>query len=538
MRQLTAIIFTPILLLLAGCTTDDRINRQDEGLTPVKLTASHGNDITIESSKTRASNGLYSATTGFTGGETVKVYLNSTSTSSDYTVGEPNGSHVSELSGGLLYYPPTGAINLFAVYPSTSSASHTVAYDQTSDPNYKASDLMYAKAAVDQESKSSPQNLTFSHQLVKLKLNIIKGAGITSVTEVKMNNVKRTVSVSPSISSAGIGSATSTGDANGDNILIFSGTNTSSSAQTYACVFPAQAWSNTNFISVTADTKTVTYKLDRASWTPGSEYELTLNVNAVALGTTISITGWNDTNPNVVVNPTVTEPYVLMPLSAVTSNHVGWIITSDGDVVNTAAAATYFCKTSVAMIAYVGEAGTADTSNGTYKGLAISLNDIGNKINWCEQTSAFCQTSQYTTISDALTDKGGISQTTTYVTNASGHTHPVVTAIAGYRTSTTHPSGTSDWFLPSMGQWNLMVKALVTKAGKTAVNLSEGDNAIMKNNTFDSLFTQAGATGLDHGYFSCTEQNEAFIWLYSSSMGKAFVARKNDSAYLRLIIAF
>lgn len=538
MRQLTAIIFTPILLLLAGCTTDDRINRQDEGLTPVKLTASHGNDITIESSKTRASNGLYSATTGFTGGETVKVYLNGTSTSSDYTVGVPNGSHVSELSGGLLYYPPTGAINLFAVYPSTSSASHTVAYDQTSDANYKASDLMYAKAAVDQESKSSPQNLTFSHQLVKLKLNIIKGAGITSVTEVKMNNVKRTVSVSPSISSAGIGSATSTGDANGDNILIFSGTNTSSSAQSYTCVFPAQAWSNTNFISVTADTKTVTYKLDRASWTPGSEYELTLNVNAVALETTISITGWNDTNPNVVINPTVTEPYVLMPLSAVTSNHVGWIITSDGDVVNTAAAATYFSKTSVAMIAYVGEAGTADTSSGTYKGLAISLNDIDNTISWCNQIDAVCITSQYADISNALTDKDGIDQTTTYVTNASEHTHPVATAISVYRTSTTHPSGTSDWFLPSMGQWNLMVKALVTKAGKTAVDLSEVNNAIMKNNTFDSLFTQAGATGLDHGYFSCTEKNEAYIWLYSGSMGKAFVATKDTPAYLRLILAF
>ena len=112
-------------------------------------------------------------------------------------------------------------------------------YDQTSDDNYKASDLMYATKAVDQADKANAQNLEFAHQLVKLKLNIIKGAGITEVTEVKMKNVKRTVSVAPTTSSAGIGSATSTGDENGDNILIFSGSNTSTDAQTYACVFPA-----------------------------------------------------------------------------------------------------------------------------------------------------------------------------------------------------------------------------------------------------------------------------------------------------------
>ena len=83
-----------------------------------------------------------------------------------------------------------------------------------------------------------------------------------------------------------------------------------------------------------------------------------------------------------------------------------------------------------------------------------------------------------------------------------------------------------------------MVKALVTKAGETDVDLSEGDNAIMKNNTFESLFTQAGAIGLEYGYFSCTEKNEANIWLYSGSMGKAFVDTKTTPAYLRLIIAF
>jgi hypothetical protein len=234
---------------------------------------------------------------------------------------------VSSLTGGSLYYPPSGSISLFAIYPAASASSHTVTYDQTSDDNYKASDLMYAQKTVAQADKAAAQNLVFAHQLVKLKLNIIKGAGITEVTEVKMKNVKRTVSVAPTTSSAGIGSATSTDDENGDNILIFSGSNTSSETQTYACVFPAQAWNNTDFITVTADSKTVTYQLNRSEWTAGAEYELTFHLNAVALNTTISITGWTDSNPSVVVNPSANTGMTLTISDVDAQTYTGSAIT-------------------------------------------------------------------------------------------------------------------------------------------------------------------------------------------------------------------
>lgn len=302
MTRKTVIIYISALLFLTGCQADKTDDPRQDGLVPVTLTASQGSILSISGGMTRATDGLYSATSGFSGEETVRVFLNNSSSSSDYTMGSPTAG-VSSLTGGSLYYPPSGDITLFAVYPAASASSHTVAYDQTSDDNYKASDLMYATKAVDQANKAAAQNLEFAHQLVKLKLNIIKGAGITSVTEVKMKNVKRTVSVAPTTSSAGIGSATSTGDENGDNILIFSGSNTSSETQTYVCVFPAQAWNNTDFITVTADEKTVTYQLNRSEWTAGAEYELTFHLNAVALSTIISITGWSDSNPSVVVNP-------------------------------------------------------------------------------------------------------------------------------------------------------------------------------------------------------------------------------------------
>ena len=298
MTRKTVIIYISALLFLTGCQADKADDPRQDGL----VTASQGSILSISGGMTRAADGLYSASSGFSGGETVRVFMNSSSSSSDYTVGSPTAG-VSSLTGGSLYYPPSGSISLFAIYPAASASSHTVTYDQTSDDNYKASDLMYATKAVDQADKANAQNLEFAHQLVKLKLNIIKGAGITSVTEVKMKNVKRTVSVAPTTSSAGVGSAESSTDGKGDEILIFSGSNTSSETQTYACVFPAQAWNNTDFITVTADEKTVTYQLNRSEWTAGAEYELTFHLNAVALNTTISITGWTDSNPSVVVNP-------------------------------------------------------------------------------------------------------------------------------------------------------------------------------------------------------------------------------------------
>ena len=285
MTRKTVIIYISALLFLTGCQADKADDPRQDGLVPVTLTASQGSILSISGGMTRAADGLYSATSGFTGTESVRVFMNSSSSYSDYSVGTPSAG-VSSLTGGTLYYPPSGDINLFAVYPAASASSHTVAYNQSSDDNYKASDLMYAQKTVAQADKAAAQNLVFAHQLVKLKLNIIKGAGITEVTEVKMKNVKRTVSVAPTTSSAGIGSATSTDDENGDNILIFSGSNTSSETQTYACVFPSQAWNNTDFITVTADEKTVTYQLNRSEWTAGAEYELTFHLNAVALNNT------------------------------------------------------------------------------------------------------------------------------------------------------------------------------------------------------------------------------------------------------------
>ena len=304
-----------VAILSAGCTADEQTGLQTDSI-PVQLTVSQ--DAT--GGFTRTTRDLHSAATGFAVNETMTVFLKngSTTTNKVYKVSSASAGTATlapNADNEKLYYPTgtSGSVQLYAVYPSgiTSGGTHTVAYDQTGDANYNSSDLMYSAAkTVNLSDKGNQQALnSFQHKMVRLKLNIIKSSDVSSVTEVKMVNVKRQVTVS-TLNEDGItvGTGTSTGDSNGDNILIFSGTNNVTTQQTYYVVFPKQQssgtndWDGTNFLSVTADGSTVNYTLTKA-FTAGNQYELTLNINVAALNNTISITGWTDTQ-SATVQPT------------------------------------------------------------------------------------------------------------------------------------------------------------------------------------------------------------------------------------------
>lgn len=290
------IFFGAALLVAAGltaCSADiDQEQRQD--LVPVQLTAcSQDAAVTLaEPNSRRASNNLYTSASGFDGGESVKVWMNSTESSSTYTI---STSDKTTLQGGTLYYPvgTTGNASIFALYPTESASSHTVAYNQHDDAAYKLSDLMYATLSVPLANKTVAQSLSFHHQLLKLHVSVAKGEGVSAITSVKMKNVKRTVTVTPATSSVTIGTATAATDGNGDEIILFSGSSTDA-VQDYACVFPKQSWSGEDFIEIIADGQTATYQLTRSEWTAGSSYTLTLNVNAASLGSTVSISNWTD----------------------------------------------------------------------------------------------------------------------------------------------------------------------------------------------------------------------------------------------------
>lgn len=328
MKKKQHLMTLAVLLLLTSCSEQSDMQRTAiDTNAPLTLTASSGTAPTM-----RAADNLYNAATGFDGTEQAQVYMaNSGGTqtgTATYSIGVPTvvagkkQSPLTLVSENPIYYPsgPSGSVTLYGVYPATSTAKHTVKYDQTSDASYKASDLMYATIPVSWETLAEKYelkpNLPFQHQLVKLKVTVVKMDDVFHLEQVMMNSVKRSVMVAPTYTSAGLGTVASatdeTGDgANEDAILISSGETASTVPETkeftYACVYPAQTWKDgeenaVDFLTVNADGGVAKYKLKK-TFLPGYEYTLTVYLNALAVGATVTIDNWSDAT-DCVVNPT------------------------------------------------------------------------------------------------------------------------------------------------------------------------------------------------------------------------------------------
>ena len=178
-----------------------------------------------------------------------------------------------------------------------------------------------------------------------------------------------------------------------------------------------------------------------------------------------------------------TSPYTYpltypVALSAVTSDYVGSVVTTDGNVYATAKDATDAGKTAVAMICYVGDNGEDAPYN---HGLALALADEG-KMDW----------------------------------STAG------TTCSGKNTST--PITGAKWLLASKDQWNNMITAA---GGYTA--LRDG-------------FTSVGGSNLDSEYYwSSTEYendtSNAWMFLFSDGSWNGFPKSMN-SILVRACLAF
>lgn len=317
-------------LLLAACSEASEFFRTTPAVdydAPLSLTASAGQ--TGQGAGMRAASTLYDATTGFAGGEQVHVYMyrNNNTAAADYDVAVPAdvaGIMTSDLTlhtgEQTIYYPygDVGTINLYGIYPHGSTDSHTVHADQSADADYQASDLMFAKTLVSwnnsEEKQALKPNLEFEHQLVKLRLTIVKSKEVKQLTRVTMKNVRRQVSIEVAPDAMTLGTP-ATADEN-DNIIISSGEPASDDEETYVygCVFPAQAWGSldenthepiaADFLTVEADGGTATYQLQRDTWQQGYEYKLTISLNPYTLGVTSLISNWTDNEHPCTINAT------------------------------------------------------------------------------------------------------------------------------------------------------------------------------------------------------------------------------------------
>ena len=234
------------------------------------------------------------------------------------------------------------------------------------------------------------------------------------------------------------------------------------------------------------------------------------------------------------------------PLNSAT---VGMIICSHGNV-HTATPGALSCGgKKVAIVAYKGAAGSADTSegSGSYTGLAIALNDAngGAPCQWWDNTNANCVSNSSTT-STAFGFMAGIDDTQ-QMANAtevcSGHTHDAAKAVNNYQYDASvpagaQPTGTSQWFLPTIGQWNLIVKGMCGDHGNLTILTPSTYYYTAAN--FNVKILAAGGTGvISAPYWTSVELNKMNTWNMNFATSKVSNSSKTSTnCYVRAVLAF
>ena len=193
-------------------------------------------------------------------------------------------------------------------------------------------------------------------------------------------------------------------------------------------------------------------------------------------------------------------------LAELKAEYVGKYITATGDIMTGSEGA-------VAVICYVG---TDAETNADYKhGLALALADAngGSDCRWGQWASKYL-TKQYSHTTEAKTDMAGIANTDELAPIFAYDDADAAHAARAYN-SGAHPTGTSEWFLPSAGQWDKMA----TAAGGYA-----------------DLKTLAGLP--QSSYWSSTERDAQNTWSYNFSFGTLSIGGKTGYCYVRPVLAF
>lgn len=296
-------IFAAIAALaLTACSNDDEI--KVGGDNAILLTSS------LDVAETRAATNIQ--TSAFDAGETVDVYITENEPGTNEThynqpiLATTKTGGALDLQDGPYYYPTSGnGVNIYALYPATAATGElfTIKEDQSTDANYKASDLMYGKPATNPVSPSANAvDIQFSHLLSKVTINLIAGANVTSLdgAKVELLGVKPSTMLTAGINGHSITAAS--GDATPITVMTATETVISGSAIIVPQTLPEM------FLQVTLDGATLTGKL--ASGAPeltagyAYTYDITVNMRGGALEIEGSITPWDDGGTDIgTVNP-------------------------------------------------------------------------------------------------------------------------------------------------------------------------------------------------------------------------------------------
>jgi hypothetical protein len=342
------------------------------------------------------------------------------------------------------YWTSESSVPVTSWYPySASLSSWTVNSNQSTEANYAASDLLYATGSLTYGSSSN--TLTFSHKTAKVVINVVKANDVTSASSISSVTIGASgslIDLSGTVGSTGAitASTTSTG------YITPYQTTSSTYAATYSALVIPQDMTNKQFIAITVGNTTYYYKPTTSTVLSGG-YQYTYNITIP--NSTTATSGeyyFSDGSWGTLADHATSTVYPIgivfsSTTSAIDKKH-GW--THGYAMALTNATTNYTTKTSIWSSAY--DANNGITYQDNVAGQTYTYSDYGSQL--------------YTVFN---TNKDGYSET--HVINSKYSTslqsnYPAIYYAVNYgtnvesgTTSYAAPSGSSGWYLPSIGQW-------------------------------------------------------------------------------------
>ena len=308
-----------LLATAVACTSDDVSQQRDADRVPVTLSYTTQPQVDTRAAASTTLNNDY-----IESGKQVTVRISNTHPS-DYTTGTfANFIYTTGENGALTlpdpapYYPLDGTnVDILAYYPSFDDTEFTIKTDQTTDPNYTASDLMWAEPIINTKKSTSNKTLTFTHKMAKLIVTATAGTAVTQINSVTLKQVQPTVTFNKT---TGIVSGL-TGDA-GDVKIVKDETATSVSG---AAVIPEQTITGALLkIGVTLEdgnTGIATYTVPSGkTFSAGSVYTLDITVSYPEVGAETAITGWTEGGTAIIQRSTVQQTFDVDNAGLITFN--------------------------------------------------------------------------------------------------------------------------------------------------------------------------------------------------------------------------
>ena len=268
-HKYTGILTVVLMLTSVGCI-DDRVDDSSQGRVAIGLT------ISPSAATTRTvSTALQSAQ--LDNGQSFYAHFPSGTTSLTGTTFTADGSGGTTATV-IPYFTLSGtSTDVRAYYPSSvtnTTTTFSVLADQSTDANYRSSDLMFAATTINKAFPTSSGVLTFAHKMAKVKINVTTNG--VSVTKVQLRGIKRRVPFTPS--SGAVGAAETI--AGETTVTAYSGSTTTDFSCT--ALVPEQSVNASDvFVAVTTAGNIRLYKMpSTVTLTAGSEYTYNAVVKA------------------------------------------------------------------------------------------------------------------------------------------------------------------------------------------------------------------------------------------------------------------